>query len=777
MAADDDYPKCFAATWSAFLILGSVNYSFTAFELVGDNLMSDQAVHDSGQNIEPRGRILMASPDWVGPIKNGGIGTAFTALARNLSDMGWHVTALYTLGDHSETESIEHWARVYHYWGIDFQYLPKWSGPKIDPAGIRAHSYEIYSWLTQHDGEFDLVIFPEWKAGAYYTLWAKRVGVRFQSTSMIVVTHSPTDWAQGGNYWLPNNLDQVDLFEMEPVCVELADYVVSPSTYMFDWMEKRKWVVPGQSQRKIIRNLMLPSEPSIGSSINSPSVGSAAVNEWVFFGRLEPRKGLDIFCRALDRLTDEEWRGIDQVTFLGKKIETSDFSSSDYLSNKMNRWPARVIVIDDKDSSQALEYLSGDGRLAVIASLVENSPYTVLECLSREIRFVAADVGGIAELIDERDHTHVLFPPIPTALAKLLGSTRNGVRAVRLAVPEQEALSAWNAFLLTAMKNRAYTDGPDIGVDVPKVSVCLVHYERPQLLAQALDSLRDQTYENYEVILVDDGSSSSEAIAFLDGLEAEFATCGWRILRQENAYLGAARNTAVRHATGEYLLFMDDDNLAMPDEIETFIRAARLADADIVTSPSAVFSGNALPRTGEVPDLLWLPLGRALGVGAIRNGYGDANALLRRSTFDRLGGFTEDYGVGHEDWEFFARASLEGARFAFVPDPLFRYRLNNGGMLRGGDGRRDHYRSFRPYLASLSPGLGAALGYGLHLHLQTEREWHEPSASPNSLEMRQLLRGLKLLLVNRSLRMKLQHALKNYGLRGAFKKGFHYLNK
>ena len=69
-------------------------------------------------------------------------------------------------------------------------------------------------------------------------------------------------------------------------------------------------------------------------------------------------------------------------------------------------------------------------------------------------------------------------------------------------------------------------------------------------------------------------------------------------------------------------------------------------------------------------------------VGVFRNCFGDANALVRRTTFEALGGFTEDSGVGHEDWELWVRAVLRGYHILVVPEPLYWYRvLASGGML------------------------------------------------------------------------------------------------
>jgi hypothetical protein len=91
---------------------------------------------------------------------------------------------------------------------------------------------------------------------------------------------------------------------------------------------------------------------------------------------------------------------------------------------------------------------------------------------------------------------------------------------------------------------------------------------------------------------------------------------------------------------------MDDDNYAEPQEISTFVRVAGYCGADILTCIAKLFSGSAAPSSySQVQDNVFLPLGAAADVGAVQNCFGDANALVRRSTFEKLGGFTEDYGV------------------------------------------------------------------------------------------------------------------------------------
>ena len=192
----------------------------------------------------------------------------------------------------------------------------------------------------------------------------------------------------------------------------------------------------------------------------------------------------------------------------------------------------------------------------------------------------------------------------------------------------------------------------------------------------AVDSVLAQDYPALEAVLVDDGSESAEALAALDALEGEFGERGWRVIRQENRFKGAVRNTAAAAARGEWLLFLDDDNVLFPDAVSRLVRAARFSGADCVPAASIRFFGDGDPRTD--PGSHGAPiryLGAARAWSRIRNVVGDACALVRREVFEAVGGFSEEYRIGLEDLSFFNHLIGSGHRFEPMPDPAYYYRI------------------------------------------------------------------------------------------------------
>jgi hypothetical protein len=128
----------------------------------------------------------------------------------------------------------------------------------------------------------------------------------------------------------------------------------------------------------------------------------------------------------------------------------------------------------------------------------------------------------------------------------------------------------------------------------PLVSCIVTSFNRPHMLRQSVLSLQTQTYSNIEIIVVDDGST----VATMELVLASLASQKVRVVRQKNSYLGAARNNGARVAKGEYLLFLDDDNIALPNMVAVLVAAVQHSGAAIAVN--AHYSWKASP-TAQPP--------------------------------------------------------------------------------------------------------------------------------------------------------------------------------
>lgn len=642
-------------------------------------------------------RVCISSYDLVGPIRNGGIGTAFTSLAEALASAGHEVTLLYLLGYFCENQTIDYWIDDYRKRGIRF--VPLFDPPlRALGSTYAVKSYEAYLWLKEQD--FDIIHFAEWKGAGYFCELAKHQALAFPNTLLCVQTHSPLLWHKFSNSEYLECYEEVETCFLEKESVRLADIVISPSQYLLNWMIDEKWKLP---EHCYVQQYVIPGNILQRGLHDDNSVHR--IDEIVFFGRLEVRKGLNVFCDALDQLAlrPQTFR----VSFLGKSTDMEGRPSKDYIMKRAGKWPWPVSIQTDLDQEGALCYLKNKGRLAVMPSLADNLPNTVLECLAANIPFIASNVGGIPEMIRDEDKAHTCFIPRRAQLAETIRRVIDeGIRPARLAVAPKTNVQAWDIWHQTAgtcddsLKQSTVKSPHGLW---PLVSVCITHHNRHKTLHNALETIRAQDYPNYEVIVVDDGSDDPETLGYLAWLESDFAGKPWRLLRQENRYLGAARNHAVRKARGEFILFMDDDNHAKPNELSTFVGVARRTGAAILTCQADLFTGNGPENGAEITR--WLYIGPAASAGVFQNRFGDANSFVRRDVFDKIGGFHEEHGVGYEDWEFFGRAVLNGLQLEVIPEALHWYRRSSDGMCQNTNAHANRMRSIRPYLETLPDSL------------------------------------------------------------------------
>ncbi len=362
----------------------------------------------------PRRRICIVSTEFNGVYRNGGIGTAHTSLGLALAAAGHPVTFLYTRGSECESATIDHWIGHYRQLGVELVPLPPGEGGPGQP-GYLVRAQAVYRWLAEHD-RFDTIHFQEHGGIGYYALAAKRCGVAFAHTSLVVGCHSSSLWIRECNDELLDQPALLDLDFMERESLRLADVGWSPSRYLARWMVAAGWQLPAAFY--IQPYIVPPAARTAPASVEEE--GARPVSELVFFGRLETRKGLELFCDALDRLARRPAAAALRITFLGRHAQVRGQASGPYLARRGGPWPWSWQVIADYDQPQAMAYLRQPGRVAVMASPADNSPNTVYECLAAGIPFIACHSGGIPELIAPQQVATTCFPFDAAALAERL---------------------------------------------------------------------------------------------------------------------------------------------------------------------------------------------------------------------------------------------------------------------------------------------------------------------------------------------------------------------
>ncbi len=234
----------------------------------------------------------------------------------------------------------------------------------------------------------------------------------------------------------------------------------------------------------------------------------------------------------------------------------------------------------------------------------------------------------------------------------------------------------------------------------PKVSVCMAYYNHGQYLTAAVESLATNTYPNFEVIIVNDGSTDPDSIQVFENLKNKYRKNNFIFISKENEYLGKTRNIAASYANGEYLVFMDSDNIAHPDMIEWMVSAMELSAMDCLTCHNEVFVGKGMPNSMSTNKEVFSPVGPAVDVGIFENCYGDANFIIKKSVFDKIGGFTTER-LSYEDWQFLVKIALKGYKQDVIPKVLYMYRVTNDSMVHTANMYKSHIRILDTYNEAL----------------------------------------------------------------------------
>lgn len=235
----------------------------------------------------------------------------------------------------------------------------------------------------------------------------------------------------------------------------------------------------------------------------------------------------------------------------------------------------------------------------------------------------------------------------------------------------------------------------------PLVSIIIPCFNAERFLAATLDSAFAQTWPHTEVILVDDGSTD-RSLALARSYEAR----GLRVLSQPNRAAAAARNTGLRAARGEFIQYLDSDDLLAPDKIAR--QMPLFADgnrARLSSSTWARFESDPA-RAVVQPMPNWRDL---TGVEFLQLHFETegmmqpAAWLAPRALLDRAGAWNESLSL-NDDGEYFARVMLAAERIVFCADARTYYRSNVAGSLSSRKDRaalESFYRSIELTLAAL----------------------------------------------------------------------------
>jgi glycosyltransferase involved in cell wall biosynthesis len=218
------------------------------------------------------------------------------------------------------------------------------------------------------------------------------------------------------------------------------------------------------------------------------------------------------------------------------------------------------------------------------------------------------------------------------------------------------------------------TSAGDTGA-TPSISVIIPAYNVAPYIAETLDSVFSQTFKNFEVIVVNDGSPDTNE---LDQALAPYLK-RIRYFQQQNRGAGAARNRGVQEALGEFVAFLDGDDLWMPDYLEKQIGFLRAGGYDLAYADALLFGDS--PLAGKTYMDGAPSHGPVTFVSLVR---GECNVLTsgviaRRSALIEAGLFDERLRKA-QDFELWTRLARRGARLGYQRKVLLHYRFRENSL-------------------------------------------------------------------------------------------------
>lgn len=211
-----------------------------------------------------------------------------------------------------------------------------------------------------------------------------------------------------------------------------------------------------------------------------------------------------------------------------------------------------------------------------------------------------------------------------------------------------------------------------------KVSIIIPCYNQGAYLEEAVDSVLAQTYQDFEIIIVDDGSTDADTVRMLENYQRSKT----RVIHTRNQGLSAARNNGIREASGEYILPLDADDKIGPGYLREAVRILdAYPDIGIVYCEAAFF--------GVRSDHWHLP--EFSSDHLLFQNIIFCSAFFRKRDWEKVGGYNVNMIYGWEDWDFWLSLVHLGAKVYRIPKIFFYYRLREASMSHSMDEKKQFF--------------------------------------------------------------------------------------
>lgn len=211
------------------------------------------------------------------------------------------------------------------------------------------------------------------------------------------------------------------------------------------------------------------------------------------------------------------------------------------------------------------------------------------------------------------------------------------------------------------------------------IAIIVPCYNQGQFLDETLQSVIDQSFEGWECIIVNDGSTDNTEQIALQWCEKDKR---FTYLKTLNNGLSAARNSGIRHAKTEFILPLDSDDIIAPNYISLALNEFRKEKSVKVVYSYAEKFGEEIGLLNLAPFNLF---------NLSRNSTMFCSSIYRKIDWEQVGGYDEKMFYGWEDWEFWIAILKNGGTVKRIDEVCFYYRIKQVSMLKSIDDLQGHY--------------------------------------------------------------------------------------
>lgn len=623
------------------------------------------------------------------PDFGGGIGTYVENCAKMFAQAGDDVTVIVRSLKGNKEETAKEGYRIVRFQQGEGEY---YSYLGYDNA-LAYQYYDVIMKLIDKYGKPDILEMQEYNAYGQYIIQNKlMLKEELKDIPLVVHLHTPSFETLKINQFNTYEAPFYWIGEMEKFCIKGADALVCPSQFLAD---KLQYLV--EDKIKVI-NLPFDIDKDELEKYRNANLPKPEKKTLLYFGRTEYRKGVVQMLKGAEKLWE---RGVDfKVKIIGG--DTKLESKGTFIGEDLKKKYAKYIESGNLEILAPIPHLELIPHIltataVTIPSLYENFPNTCIYAMWLGKPVLVSKSGGQAEMVKESGKNGIIFDwdkeeDFENKLEELLNMSeseldqmgKNAKERINSLCNMEKNIQMRRAFFEDVIKNKnkERTKFPFVE-ELPKdkyikeyegekdlLSVVIPYYNLGTTLPETIESVKKSEYKNYEIIIVNDGSTDQNSIDILKNYENDKQI---RIINIKNKGLANARNVGAEHAKGEFIAFIDAD-----DKIDkTFYRRA----LDILHKYDNVSYVYSWVQYFEGSEAVWPTFNIHIPYLLCANMLA-AYTVIRKNDFLNFGKNRIMMEYGMEDYDGWVSLAEHGCLGVSIPEKLNLYRVRKDSMSR-----------------------------------------------------------------------------------------------